>query len=161
MLYQFRLHLYEFILGKKLSNSEEKQFNKASREKINKFQQDDVKDVESPRKEPTPAISNSLKKISSKKSLNNKPTKSESNTASTKSSDNTTKDLGKKITLWDLLKDRDRDSSWVDKNNDGSNDNLAKDDKAGDDDQSDSLRGPANPFLKTRISLLMIVKQRI
>ena len=33
LLYQFRLHLYEFILGKKLSNKEESKFNQMSREK--------------------------------------------------------------------------------------------------------------------------------
>ena len=55
-----------------------------------------------------------------------------------------------------FTKDQDRDSSWIDEENDGENsDNLAEDEKSeANGDQDQSLRGPANPFLKTRISLV-------
>ena len=154
LLYQFRLHLYEFILGKKLSNSEEKKFNEISKQRIQKYDETSELSSNTNTSQPT---TNKKPELSSSRDFKNKiqknspkPTSSKNNPLSSENKNLSSPTLN----LWDLLNDVDTDPSW-DINN-IKNVNNAIDDKNGkmNESETEGIKGPPNPFLKTRISLV-------
>ncbi len=157
LIYQFRLHLYELILGKKLSNAEETKFNKKSEIKIKKFLSSETalnnQDAKKAKKIKLKKSFGSKNKSSSKIRMNTKLSKARAdNDGNIKASIKNRKGR----TLWDLLKDQDTDSSW-DKNLMGKNVLSSKENdkkeanKRSESKEQGKIKGPPNPFLKTRI----------
>ena len=86
-------------------------------------------------------IRNPKKNIVVNKSNENKPT------------------IQNKLTLWDLLKDLDTDISWSknfteDKEKNLENNEEGNEDSAANDENSDKIVGPPNPFSKAKENLL-------
>ena len=160
LFYQFRLHLYEFILGKKLTNAQEMKFNKVSSSKIKKFK---INKKSTANPDDTEKNNTSPRQIkSSKKAVavtNTPPPFMNKGLAATSSPKAAPTPSSKKITLWDLLKDNDQDRSWLSETvSDKSLLNKETDDqkkeKGAETQQVDSkIVGPANPFLKTRVTI--------
>ena len=154
LLYQFRLHLYEFILGKKLTNQEEKKFAIKSKIKIAKL--DKALASEPPSAEGQPSIGDIKKNNKKIKNNINKLEIIDPPVNKPKVSQNKNEVINKKsLSLWDLLKDNDEDSSWavliIEKNQSRSEEENKSNEN--NKDQNDKITGPANPFLKTKIFL--------
>lgn len=158
ILYQFRLHLYEFILGKKLTNEQEINLNKISESKIEKFKmplEDSTKNLGNEKNSNKNFKNNQILKNSFGKAAPEKNNTITNNNTSMTPTNPTVPP--KKISLWDLLLDNDEDSSWTPKienvglvkKNEESKDSVKK----SEDLDLEEIEGPPNPFLKTRISI--------
>jgi hypothetical protein len=138
-LYDFRLHLYEFVLDKKLTFSEMVKYSKKSKSKIEKINKSTIRKV-GPK--PTfPEISSTPENKNVNTNPNNKNKKRNIKAKVRKS-----KPQPEKLSLWALLKDTDRDRTWLEKKED-----KAKEEKK--NKSKDVKRAVVKPFVNPFLNI--------